>query len=115
MKIEDMKFPIKVEFEEGDKIYQITFDGRPWLKECCDSKLISGWVESKTIPDKVEGFKEKKYIEWEYCERFFLCPICGKLNISGLDEDDYISKVSFSDMGITNIIRNAWLKLVDEK
>ncbi len=102
MKIEDMKFPIEVELEDGCEIYQIRFTGSPWFFRCCESKMISGEVKSKTIPKVIKGFKFNENIEsWGASHFFRFCPVCGKGGWSEYDNMD--------------IVRKAWLKLVNER
>ncbi len=106
MKIEDMNFPIEVEFEEGGREYKIKFIGRKLFKRCCNFKLIHGSIEYKDIPNiTVKGFniKEISYIKWRGWHSFNICYKCGEYNDIG-HEEDYCP-----------IARKAWLKVVKRR
>ena len=109
MKVKDMKFPIEVELKEDGGVYKIKFEKRTWFNYCCDSKYISGCIESVVIPSRKEGFEEKINRKFKHLRFFHLCIICGEIR----NEDSYNDEDGFYNKFYPGMVRKAWLKLVD--
>ena len=101
MKPKDIKFPIEVEINDGEKVYKIEFLRRTWIKWCCKVKAIDGRIKSRTIPKVIEGFEPgENKPRWETYRGFSICPHCGKFN--------YLAVSLFEG----DVIRKAWLEIV---
>ncbi len=105
MKIEDMKFPIKIESKDSSCEYNIEFTGDTFFKKCCDSKSITGTIYSRDIPILIPGFELRtKDSGFEWLGGFRFCPRCGEF------------KASYDEVkSAQDVILEAWLKIINNK